>query len=141
MRRFVGPGGGLVYRLDLPRIALCRLEMILGNGYEVDVSSNGRTWRRAASATDPAGGSGKLAPDAAIIRMADAGDEAARGRGVYVRVSGSAADRFGGRPAFVQRIAVYGALRCDEAWVRISNARPSAHGSFTVERMTLRTWR
>lgn len=139
-RRFAPPGGALAYRLRLPNVVVCRLEMILGNGYRVDLSSDGKRWRRAASDEDPDGGSGKPAPDAAMIRMVDATPELRKSPDLYVRISDAGnTSAYEGRPAFVRRIAVYGAMKCREAWVRISPAAGSAE-SLQIERMTLRRW-
>ncbi len=140
-RRFTARGGRLVYRIPVAGATTCRLELIVGNGYRVDVSADGRRWRTAASAQDADGGSGKLVADAGMIRMVDATPEAARSGVVYVRLrDAGAAGAFGGRTAFLQRLAVYGALRCRQAWLRVENvsARPGA--SFTVEGMALRRW-
>jgi hypothetical protein len=140
-RRFAARGGSLVYRIPAAGATTCRLELIIGNGYRVDVSSDGKRWRAAASAQDADGGSGKLVADAGMIRMVDATPEAARGGVVYLRLrDAGVAGAFGGRTAFLQRLTVYGALRCRQAWLKVENTSSRAGASFTVEGMTLRRW-
>jgi hypothetical protein len=147
-RRITPAGGSLAYRLKLPgAAAVCRLELIVGNDYRVEVSRDGNRWRTVASAQDADGGSGRLPAGAGMIRMVDATAEANGRRELYARIADAGGpERFQGKPAFVQRVAVYAAFRCDEAWVRVTNVPDDApdHGraprSFTLERLTLRGW-
>jgi len=141
-RRHATRGGSITYRLELPNTAICRIELLVGNGYIVEVSADGKAWRGVATSDDPAGGSGKLVAGAAMIRMVDATEEAARAGRVFLRIRDAGkAGAFDGRTAFLQRAVVYGALRCDHAWVRVSNVSRRPDATFTVGRMVLRTWR
>ncbi|HSV74243.1 MAG TPA: hypothetical protein VLH79_10830 [Chthonomonadales bacterium] len=147
-RRAAPAGDALVYRLRLPAAAaVCRLELIVGNDYRVELSRDGRRWRTVATAQDADGGSGRLPPGAAMIRMVDATAELARGRALYLRIADAGEPgRFAGQPAFVQRIAVFASFRSRVAWVRVANVPDDAPGhgrpprSFTLERLTLRRW-
>lgn len=147
-RRSAPSGGALVYRLTLPgAAAVCRLELIMGNDYRVEVSRDGNRWRTVASAQDADGGGGRLPSGAGMIRMVDATAEAEGRQEFFLRMAdGGDRERFEGQPAFMQRIAVYAAFRCREAWVRVANVSDDAPGhnrlprSFTLERLTLRRW-
>jgi hypothetical protein len=140
--RYAAPGGSVVYRLDLPNAACCLLEMLVGNGYRVDVSSDGRRWRRSVSAADPGSPSVKAGADAAVIRMLDVSDCLRSGSAVYLRVADERGrQEFAGHPAFVRRISAYGTLRSGQAWVRVSNVSARPGRSFTIERVVMRTWR
>jgi hypothetical protein len=44
-----------------------------------------------------------------------------------------------GHNAFLRRLTVYGTLKSDSLWVRLSNVAPA--GRFDLQRITCRTWR
>lgn len=140
--RYMPPGGAVTYQLDLPpATAGCWLELMLGNGYRVDFSADGRTWHPGVAATDVMGGSGKGVADEAWIRMLDVSSCLTKGR-VWLRVSDNGDARaYSGRPAFLRRLTAYGYLRADELWVKLSNVSDRADYSFTLERLTVRKWK
>jgi hypothetical protein len=140
-RRYTASGGFCVYRLPLRDVTVCRIEVLAGNGYRIECSADGEAWRDGVCALDEAGGAGRLAPDAAMLRMLDATSCLGGRSDLFVRLTDLGdADAFSGRPAFLQRLVVYGALRSGQAWVRIANAPGVAPRSFALERLALRTW-
>jgi hypothetical protein len=140
-RRYVSAAGDLIYRLSLPDTAICRIELLAGNGYRLECSADGRRWHGVLCATDADGGSGRLAPDAAMLRMVDVTPFLGPGGDLFLRIADLGdATAFSGRPAFVQRVTVYGALRSGEAWVQIANVARRPEPGLCLERLALRTW-
>ncbi len=130
-RRYASPRGQLTYCMDMQQVVLCRLEVMLGNGYVLECSADGRRWRQELCADERIGGD-----EVAWIRMVDmTGYLNPTGR-VFVRLRDT-----GGcyrRPAFVQRITAYGAYRSESAWVRIANTEAAERVS--VHRLLFRRW-
>jgi hypothetical protein len=137
--RYVSPGNSIVYSLHAPGAELCRLEMMMGNGYRVDLSRDGGNWHAGVASADPGSPSEKAGADSAVIRMLDATPWLNRGA-LYVRLSDTDdSSRFAGKPAFLRRMTMYGVYRTGKVWVRLRNTTPE--NSFTLERLTLRRWR
>ena len=140
--RYVTRGGSVIYQLNLPQVTGCWLELILGNGYRVDFSSDGKTWQPGVSSTDALGGSGKGAPDAAWIRMLDVSPCLHNGPRVFLRIADTGdASAFSGCTAFLRRLTAYGYFRSGNLWVKLSNVSALTGHSFTLERLTIRKWK
>jgi hypothetical protein len=140
--RTVTGSGAFVYRLELPLVTLAQAEMILGNGYRVEMSSNGRQWSDAIRADMYAVRQQKRTPDAAWLRMVDLTPVLGENQGtVFLRFSdlGQPED-YGGHFAFLRRLTVYGVLDSKQLHIRISNVAPAGSSPVKIEQLTLRTW-
>jgi len=133
--RYIEKDGELVYKFPLPDITACWLELMMGNGYRVRCSSDGKTWQDGVDAAQTQGGT-----DAAWIRMLDATSYLKGNHTVYLRFTDLGdTSAFDGKGAFMQKIAVYGILNSGKAYVRISNT--DKRNTFTLEKLTFRTWK
>lgn len=140
--RYVPRDGALTYRLDLPDVVESHLELMLGNGYRIECSNDGRTWHEELTAEQPKGVDPKSLADAAWIRMVDVTKYLKTGHTVYLRLSDQGdAGAYGGHTAFIRRLSAYSALDSGKVFVRISNVSSSSGQSFTIENLTLRTWK
>jgi hypothetical protein len=138
--RYLTAAGSIVYLLHLPDVSGCWLEPMVGNGYRMEVSPDGKVWRSGISAFDPGSPSEKAGADAAVIRMMDVTKSAQHGN-LFVRFSDAgAASRFEGRQAFLRRLTVHGVMQSKLLWVRISNVAVRSDRSFTLESLSLRRW-
>ncbi|MHB0998668.1 MAG: hypothetical protein ACYC27_05425 [Armatimonadota bacterium] len=134
-RRYIAKDGELVYKLNLSGLKECRLELMLGNGYKVQCSSDGKKWNDELNY-----GGVNEETDAAWIKMLDVTDYLKKSDTVYLRLTDSSTKTaFNGRGAFIQRIRAYGIYNSGEVFVRISNT--SKKNSFTLDNMTFRTWK
>ncbi len=141
-RRHAAPGGAFVYRFDLPLTVDGHLEVLAGNGYRIEISADGKTWQKGIAWNDPDGCPGVAGPDGTVVRLLDVTPLLKHSRRVYVRVADDAgATEFAGHTAYVQRLALYAAFRSRQAWVRLTEVSGAPAGSFTLERVALRTWR
>jgi len=139
--RYLKGDSQVIYKLDFPNASSCWLELMLGNGYQVECSSDGKTWRPALSSTDVDDGSGQMKPDQAWIRMLDVTPCLKEGSSVYLRVTDRGnPEAFSGRSAFVRRMVRYVTFRSGEVWVRISNVSEKNDNSLTLERIGVRKW-
>lgn len=136
--RYVSGGGAIVYMLPTPGLVRGWMEIMIGNGYRVDLSRDGGNWSPRISSDDPGSPSEKAGADAAVIRMMDASPWLNQGV-LYVRLSDTGdSTRFDGKPAFLRRITLHGVYRARRVWVRLCNV--SLRNSFALERLTLRRW-
>jgi hypothetical protein len=134
-------GGAAITTLELPDVTECWLELLVGNGYCIELSADGETWLPGVAATDVDGGSGQAEPDAAWIRLVEVTPALRRGSRLQVRISDvGTAGAYGGRTAFLQRLVAYGTLRSGQTWVRLSNVSTLPERSLTLEKLVLRTW-
>lgn len=130
--RVVPPGKSFIYKLDLPDVTECRVEILAANGYRVECSSDGKTWRK--EFESPATG----VPDAAWFRLLDLSPYMKQSKVVYLRFKAhSDASGYAGREAFLRRMTVYGVLKSNEAFVKLSDV--SGKG-FTLHGLTFRSW-
>ncbi len=129
---YISDGGSCTYRFKFPGIKECFFDFLVGNGYRIEFSKNGKSWAPAINAAEKkVRRSGN--PDseyfndlasqknAGWIASADATPFIGDGGEVYVRFS-SNHDRgaYGGQDPFIRRIKAYGRYTVDHAWVRIS---------------------
>ncbi len=130
-RRHLSAHAVMTYCLNVKSLSMCRLEMMIGNGYVVECSPDGRRWYQEISSDDMKGGD-----DVVWIRMVDATRHVNPTGRLYMRLH----DRGTGfqRPAFIQRLTVYGAYRSDVAYLRIANI--GGVGRFDLYQLLLRTW-
>lgn len=134
-RRYISKDGELIYKLSFPGLKECHLELMLGNGYKVQCSSDGKTWDDKLDYTGV-----NEETDGGWIRMLDVTDYLMKGSVVYLRLTDMGAKTaFNGRGAFIQRIAAYGVFNSGKAFVRISNT--DKKNSFTLDSITFRTWK
>jgi hypothetical protein len=135
--RYLSPGASIVYALDLPGAKECRLDLLAGNGYKLECSPDRKTWTEVLGANAP--GSQRMA-DAGWLSPAEVAGLLANEGKLYVRFSDTGQSRlYDGRNAFLRRLTVYGTLKSDSLWVRLSNTAPA--GQFTLRRITCRSWR
>lgn len=127
--------GEFVYRLDLPEVTECQLELVIGDGYKVQCSSDGKTWHDGVGATQGS----HLAADAAWLRMLDVTKYLA-GRVVFVKVSDAGNTKvYGGRLAFLRRLTVYGVLDSGSVFVRLTNTSETDL-PLVVDKVAARSW-
>jgi hypothetical protein len=140
--RYVTRNGSFVYRLDLPGVAECHLEVLVGNGYRIECSPDGKAWHEELNAAKVRVRKGLKLEDAAWLQMLDVTPYLGRGGAVHLRFSDiGKPEVYGGRTAFLQRLAVYGLFDSDRVFVRLSNVTSDARHSFELDRLTFRTWK
>ena len=129
--RSVASGKSFTYKLQLPGVTDCRVELLAANGYKVECSSDGKTWR--AEFASPKTG----APDAAWLRLLDLTRCLKQSGAVYLRFTGQEATGYAGRKAFLRRMSIYGVLNSGKVFVKLSDT--SGHG-FALHSLTFRQW-
>ena len=129
--RCVATGKSFVYRLKLPDVTECRVELLAGNCYKVEASSDGKTWRRVVTMPE------KGNPDAAWLQFIDLSAYLGKSNTAYLKFTGQDNAGYGGRNAFLRRTAVYGILDSDSVYVRISG---TSDGGFALNGLTFRQW-
>jgi hypothetical protein len=135
--RYLSAGGSIVYALDVHGVEECHLDLLAGNGYKLECSSDRKAWKEvlAAKAIDS-----KRIDDAGWLWPADVTGLLAKDGRLYARFSDTRDGRlYNGHNAFLRRLTVYGTLKSDSLWVRLSNVAPA--GRFDLQRITCRTWR
>lgn len=132
---YISDEGSCTYRFKFPGIKECFFDFLVGNGYKIEFSKDGKSWTPVINAAEKQvripGETGSeyfnnLAgqKDAGWIASADAtpfiGDEGV----VYIRFSSNHENgTYDGQDPFIRRIKAYGRYTVDDAWMRIS--RPS----------------
>jgi hypothetical protein len=135
--RYLAAGGSIVYALDLQGVKECHLDLLAGNGYRLECSSDRKAWNEviASKAVDS-----KRMPDAGWLWPADVTGFLAKDGKLYARFSDTRdSGLYQGHNAFLCRLTVYGTLKSDSVWVRLSNVAPT--GRFDLQRIACRTWR
>ena len=136
--RYAASEQGFVYKIALPSVTECQLELIVGNGYKILCSSDGKTWQEGINT-----GQIKAQPaaDAGWLRMLDVTKYLGTGKVVYLKFADSGnPDVYGGKKAFLRRLTVYGVLNSGSVFVRLANT--SISGDATVlENAIFRTWK
>lgn len=132
--RYVDEDGELIYRMDLPNVKDCYLELMAGNSYRFQYSSDGEKWHNGPDSSQTNGGT-----DAAWTTMLNVSDCLKDGDTVYLRLTNNGdLSTFDRRGAFVQRISIYGTYKSGWAYIKISNTEP--RNSFSLEKIAFRTW-
>jgi hypothetical protein len=135
--RYLASKDSIVYQLDLRGAGECHVDLLAGNGYKLEGSSDGQTWKclLAADQIDQ-----KRTPDAAWLWSADATECLSSTGKLYLRFSDTGqAQRYGGRSAFLRRLTIYGNLKSEVVWIRFANTDPTRN--FLMKQMVVRTWR
>lgn len=132
--RYTSNNGSFVYKFDLPDVTECYIEAMVGNGYVVECSSDGITWKKEIDASNV-----KSETDAAWIRMIDVSKYIGNSM-LYIRISNISGKTVYAKPAFLRRLSVYGIMKSDNIYVRISNVRKSSGKSFALNQITFRKW-
>lgn len=132
--RYTDDNGEFAYKIALPDVKECWMEFIIGNSYVISGSSDGEKWTKL---TDAAGFVG--APDTGFIRMVDFTPYLKDGY-VYVKISDDKTKSEKAKSAFLRRLTVYGVLKSDEVYVRLSNVYDTADKSFELESISIRKW-
>ena len=122
----------------MPEVSECHLEMILGNAYKVQCSSDGKSWQDAISYKDI---TAKPEPDAGWMRILDVTKYLGADKVLYIRIadSGASAD-FDNRMAFLRRLTVYGTFDSDNVFVRLANTSISGDAT-VIESAAFRSWK
>ena len=135
--KYLQPDGSFVYRLDLPDVTECFIELLVGNDYRVQCSSDGKTWHDELTAGQI---KSKPAADAAWLRMLDVTKYLSNDRGVYIKLSDAGDSKsYDGKHAFLRRLAVYGVLNSGSVLVRIANTSNAGEG-LVVQQAVFRSW-
>jgi hypothetical protein len=137
--RYVAPGGSFVYRLDLPDVVECHIELLMGNGYHVQCSSDGKTWSDGLDADHP---KVQQNADAGWLRMLDISPYLKRSRMLYLRFSDlGKPDAYGGRLAFLRRLTAYGVFNSGRVFVKLSDTTEGHGQPLSLDRLVFRTWK
>jgi hypothetical protein len=125
-----------ICKLDVKDVTECQLELIVGNGYRVQCSSDGKTWHDGINATQI---KAKPEPDAAWMRMLDV-SKYLGGKAVYIKLSDlGKPELYGGKRAFLSRLTVYGVLKSGSVFVRLTNTS-NAGEALVVDQVVFRSW-
>lgn len=125
-----------ICKLDLEDVTECQLELLVGNGYKVQCSSDGKTWHDGLDVTQI---KAKPEPDAAWMRMLDV-SKYLGGKAVYVKLSDMGnPSAYGGKPAFLDRLTAYGVLKSGSVLVKLTNTSDAGE-PVAVDKIVLRTW-
>jgi len=139
--RTVAVNGQAVYSLSLPNVDACHLEFLVGNDYRVDLSSDGRSWTPLLNPAQITPHESDDQEDAGWLRTVDATEHVNGEDRVYVRVrDGGHPEAYGGKPAFLRRLAVYATYKTPVIHVRIGGAPCAQDPTFLAERVRVRTW-
>ncbi len=128
---YISDEGSCTYRFKFPGIKECFFDFLVGNGYKIELSKDGKSWTPAINAaekrvresekTDSEYLNGlALQKDAGWIASVDATPFIGNEGDVYVRFSSNhASGIYDGQDPFIRRIKAYGRYTVDNAWVRI----------------------
>ncbi|MHB0997834.1 MAG: hypothetical protein ACYC27_01195, partial [Armatimonadota bacterium] len=140
--RYVTKDGSFVYKLDLPGLTECHLEMLVANGYRIECSSDGKTWNEELNAGNVMVRKGLDTKDASWLHLVDASKYVKDSDTLYVRFSDiGKTENYGGKGAFLQRMTVYGTFDSDQVYVKISNVKNDLDHKFELRRLTFRSWK
>lgn len=133
--RYAGKERGFIYKLDLPHVTECYLELFIGNGYKIEISEDGRGWSQVMDASGI-----KTDTGAVWIRMLDVTGYITDTHTLFVRISNM--DKFSkfSKSAFLRRLTVYSVMKTDTIQVRISNVYNTPDKSFTLDKISFRKW-
>lgn len=126
-----------ICKLDLKDVTECRLELLAGNGYRVQCSSDGITWHDGIDATQI---KAKPEPDAAWIRILDVTKYLGAGKRIYVKLSElGKPEAYGGKQAFLSRLTCYGVFDSGQVFVRLTNTSEAGE-ALAVDKVVFRSW-
>lgn len=131
--RLVKSGNEFVYKLDLRQVTEAQLELFAAGNYKVECSSDGKNWKKEIDAKGV-----KTDRDAVWIRMINVADYLKKGPVLYVRFSSDSATSED--YAFLKRLTVYGVLKTEKLFVRVSNVKSPLATSFSLSKIRLRKW-
>ncbi len=139
--RYIDAGGSFVYRLVFPEIIQARAELVVGNGYRVEISADGSQWQEALRADSFPVRKGIHVADAAWTRMVDLTPALNGSDGVvYIRFSDlGQPSTFGGEQAFLRRVTVYGVFKSNRIYVRLDNVGRAGAAPLEIEELSVRT--
>jgi len=139
--RTVTPKGNVVYRLSLPKIDQCHLELLLGNNYRIDLSPDGASWTEALSPAQIPPRKDMNLKNAGWLRMVDATKSIGPKGEFFIRFRNGGNDAaFGNEPAFMRRLAVYATYKTPAIDVRITPAPYSKSKELSVKSVSARMW-
>jgi hypothetical protein len=135
--RYLASRGSIVYALDLHGAKECHLDLLAGNGYKLECSPDRKAWTEVLASRNI---DSKRMADAGWLWPADVTRLLAKDGKLYARFSDTGNSHlYSGHHAFLRRLTVYGTLKSDSIWVRLSNVAPA--GRFDLQRITCRTWK
>jgi hypothetical protein len=139
--RYIQNNGYFVYRLDLPLIIQCNLELLVANDYVVEFSKDGINWTKELSAKKHRENGHSVAADAGWLRMVDITKYINSNNQVYMRFSdGGNKILYSGKGAFLRKLTAYGIYDTNEVYVKLSNAPYSKKEGFTLQQFKFRKY-
>lgn len=138
--RYVDEGGSFVYRLALPGVIQAQAELIVGNGYHVEISPDGKQWQEGLRADTIDRRDDRYVTDAAWVQMLDLTPAMSEEGEVYLRFSGLEQMGVYDKGAFLRRLAIYGIFKTDKIHVRLNNAGRPEGPALKLDQLTLRSW-
>lgn len=128
---------GFVYKIELPNVTECQLELLCGNGYKVQCSSDGKTWQDEISADQI---KAKPAANAGWLRMLDVTKYLGAGNTVYLKFMDSGnPSAYDGAKAFLRRLTVYGVFNSGSVFVKVANTSITGD-ALVLDTATFRSW-
>ncbi|HEY5140602.1 MAG TPA: hypothetical protein VIJ25_15000, partial [Methylococcales bacterium] len=139
--RYVNDGGFFVYKLQLPQVSECHLELVAANAYKVEFSKDGRVWQEELNANQVKPRKGEKLADAAWLRIVDITKYLNKTGCVYMKFSDSGdTASYGGKGAFLRRLTAYGVFDSKDIYVKFANATYGNQNGFAINKLTLRKW-
>jgi hypothetical protein len=141
--RYVDDPGSFVYKLDLPDLTECHLDFLVGNGYLIEMSSDGQNWTEELNAAKKEVRKDMDQQDAAWVQLVDATKYLGTNKTIYVKVS-CLKDKtpYKGKTAFLRRMVVYGVFNSGKVYVRLSSTAPDwfDNSDVVLTNVTFRKW-
>jgi hypothetical protein len=143
-KRYTGDTGYFVYKLDLSGIVECHLDFVIGNGYNVQVSKDGKSWEDGINANQQYVRETEKDKytDAGWVRILEITKFLNESGSVYVKISSlSDKTRFNNKNAFLRRMTVYSVFKTGTVFVKVSNTYPfSDEKPCQIEKIRFRKW-
>ncbi len=139
--RYVSENGYFIYKLSLPEVVECHLELVTGNGYKVEISTDGSSWHQELNENDELTREGGRTADAAWLKIIDVTKYLNEDGSVYVKFSNNGNQRFyRDKNAFLRRMTAYGVFDSNDLYVRLGNCPYGPQEGFVLYNCKLRTW-
>ncbi len=139
--RRVAPNTSFTYKLKLPQVVEANLELVVANGYRIECSPDGQQWTEVLSAEDQPMREGTALADARWLQFVNVTGQLGTEGTRFVRFSDlGETERYGGKLALLQRLAVYGVFDSEEVFVRLYNVNPAPESRFELEDVIFRSW-